>query len=100
MSGAYSTVAPPTFNYMMNDRAFPIVEPHSHNSYELLFVMQGRGAVCIEDRRYAIAPYDLIITRPAVHHYIELDASLPYERYNCLVSPDHPLARIAAQVSE
>ena len=101
MNGAILTAAvPPSFHHNLQERAVPIIEPHSHNCYELLFVMQGRGTVCIEDRRYAIAPYDLIITRPAMHHYIELDSSLPYERYNCLVSADHPLARIAEQASE
>ncbi len=100
MNGVYGAAPPPTFNHVTHTRAHPIIEPHSHNSYELLLVMQGRGTVCIEDRRYAIAPYDLIITRPAVHHYIELDSSLAYERYICLISSEHPLARIAERVSE
>ena len=96
----YSMADAPTFNYMYSERAAAMIEPHSHNSYELLFILQGRGFVCIEDRRYAIAPYDLIITRPALHHYLEFDTSLPYERYNSLIVPEHALARIAAHVSE
>lgn len=90
----------PTFNYMYSEHAAALIAPHSHNSYELLFITQGRGFACIEDRRYAIAPYDLIITRPAQHHYLEFDTSLPYERYNSLIVPEHALARIAASVSE
>ena len=96
----FSSMDAPSFNHLYLERASAKIEPHSHNSYELLFVMQGRGFACIEDRRYAIAPYDLIITRPAQHHYLEFDTSLPYERYNCLISADHSLARIAARVSE
>lgn len=93
-------VSAPTFNHLYLERATAMIEPHSHNSYELLFITQGRGFACIEDRRYAIAPYDLIITRPAQHHYLEFDSSLPYERYNCLISAEHALAAIAARVSE
>lgn len=100
MQEKHPSAPSPTFNYCRFERASRLVEPHSHNSYELLFIMQGRGTVCIEDRSYAIAPYDLIITRPALHHYIELDDTLSYERYNCLIDEEHPLARIAARVSE
>lgn len=100
MNGIYPQSLIPTFNYSLREKGLSLIEPHSHNSFELLFVLQGRGAVCIEDRRYAIAPYDLIIARPAMHHYIELDPSLTYERFNVLLSPEHPLARIAEQVSE
>ncbi len=100
MEQAYPLSQAPSFNYAYHERALAMIEPHSHNSYELLFVLQGRGFACIEDRRYAIAPYDLIITRPAQHHYLEFDTSLPYERYNCLIVPEHALARIAARVSE
>lgn len=90
----------PLFNYIYRERASAMIEPHSHNSFELLFVLQGRGFACVEDRRYAIAPYDLIITRPAMHHYLEFDTSLPYERYNVLIGSEHPLSRIAERVSE
>ncbi len=100
MSGIYPSVISPTFNYCLRELGLSIIEPHSHNSFEILFVLQGRGTVCIEERRYAIAPYDLIITRPAMHHYIELDPSLMYERCNILLSSEHPLARIAEQISE
>lgn len=96
----YPAANAPTFSHLFFEHASAMIEPHSHNSYELLFIMQGRGFVCIEDRRYAIAPYDLIITRPAQHHYLEFDESLPYERYNCLIVPEHALALIAARVSE
>ncbi len=100
MESLYPVADAPIFNHSFRERANAVIEPHSHNSYELLFILQGRGFVCIEDRRYAIAPYDLIITRPALHHYLEFDTSLSYERYNCLIVPEHPLARIAAHVSE
>ena len=99
MSGIFTFGPMPTFTHRYHETAPPGFAPHSHNTYELLFVLQGRGQVSMEDRRYAIVPYDLIIARPAIHHYMELDSGHSYERYNCLIAPEHPLARIAERIS-
>lgn len=99
MSGIFSFGPMPIFKYDSYEYAPPGFAPHSHNSYELIFVLQGHGQVSMENRRYTIAPYDLIITRPTIHHYIELDTSGSYERYNCLIAPEHPLSGIAGRIS-
>ncbi len=99
MNGIFSFGPMPIFAYDYRESAPPGFAPHSHNSFELIFVLQGRGQISMEDRRYAFMPYDLIITRPAIHHYIELDTGGSYERYNCLIAPEHPLARIAERIS-
>lgn len=99
MDGIFSFGPMPVFAYGHYEPTPRGIEPHSHNSYELIFVLQGRGEIAMEDRRYAFGPYDLIITRPAIHHYIELDTQVTYERYNCLIAPEHPLARIADRIS-
>ena len=40
----------PLFNYTYRERASAMIEPHSHNSFELLFVLQGRGGSKIRHR--------------------------------------------------
>jgi AraC-like DNA-binding protein len=99
MNGVFSFGPMPTFSYRHDAAAPSVIDPHSHNSYELLFVLQGTGQVSMEDRRYAFGPYDLIIARPAIHHYMELSTAEGYERYNSLIAPEHPLARIAQRIS-
>ena len=99
MNGIFSFGQMPLFAHGYYEKTPRGIEPHSHNSYELIFILQGRGEIAMEDRRYAFGPYDLIITRPAIHHYIELDTRVSYERYNCLIAPEHPLARIADRIS-
>ena len=58
--------------------------PHSHNLYELLYFVSGDATYVIEDRKYKLKRGDLVIIRPAKHHYMQIDASLPYERYDFL----------------
>ncbi len=99
MSGIFSFGPMPIFRFDSYEIAPPGFAPHSHNSYELIFILEGKGEISMEDRRYAFAPYDLIITRPTIHHYIELDTSGGYARYNCLIAPEHPLSGIVQRIS-
>lgn len=67
-------------------------EAHTHNSYELIFIYQGQGTYHVEDKYYTISPYDLIITRPGVHHFIDLKENTVYERINILVEYNSSLS--------
>ncbi|MBQ8268350.1 MAG: helix-turn-helix domain-containing protein [Clostridia bacterium] len=99
MNGVFSFGPMPLFLHGLFEVPQSGIAPHSHNSYELLFILQGHGLVSMEDRRYTFAPYDLIITRPAIHHYMEISGNESYERYICQIAPEHPLARIAQRIS-
>ena len=57
---------------------------HSHNQYEILYVLSGDATHVIEDKKYKIRPGDLIITRPSKYHFIQMDSSVDYERHNIL----------------
>lgn len=67
-------------------------EAHTHNSFELIFVYEATGTYHVEDKYYQINPYDLIITRPGVHHFIDLKENTNYERINILVEYNSSLA--------
>jgi len=57
---------------------------HSHNFYEVLYVLSGDATHIIEDKRYKLKSGDLIITRPQKYHLIQFDSSADYERHNIL----------------
>lgn len=57
---------------------------HSHNLYEILYVLNGDVTHVIEDRKYKLKSGDLIITRPSKYHFIQIDSTADYERHNIL----------------
>lgn len=61
---------------------------HTHNVYELLYIVNGDATHVIEDRKYKLKKGDLILIRPLHYHYIQIDSSANYERYNILFDPD------------
>ena len=61
---------------------------HTHNVYELLYIVDGDVTHVIEDRKYKLKKGDLIIIRPLHYHYIQIDSSQNYERYNILFDPE------------
>ena len=65
---------------------------HSHNLYEILYVLDGDASHVIEDKRYKLKSGDLIITRPQKYHFIQMDSSCDYNRHNILF--DHKLLGI------
>ena len=60
---------------------------HSHNMYELLYFVGGDATHVIEDRQYKLKRGDLVIIRPSKYHFIRIDSSCDYERYDVLFSP-------------
>jgi len=60
---------------------------HMHNTYELLYFLAGDATHVIEDRKYKLKKGDLIIIRPLQYHFIQIDSSVDYERYDILFDP-------------
>ena len=60
---------------------------HSHNMYELLYFVSGDATHVIEDRKYKLKKGDLVLIKPSKYHFIQIDSSCDYERYDILFSP-------------
>lgn len=71
-----STDEPPCDAYSM----------HTHNLYEVLYFINGDATHVIEDRKYKLKKGDLILIRPSKYHFIQIDSSARYERYDILFS--------------
>lgn len=61
---------------------------HTHNEYELIYIISGDVTHVIEDRKYKLKKDDLVIIRPNDYHYIQIDSSVDYERYDILFNPE------------
>lgn len=60
---------------------------HTHNLFEVLYFLSGDATCIIEDRRYKLRRGDLILIRPSKYHFIRIDSSVCYERYDVLFPP-------------
>ena len=60
---------------------------HTHNQYELLYILSGDITHVVEDRKYKLHKHDLVLVRPNQYHFIQIDSSVNYERYNLLFDP-------------
>ncbi len=81
------SVARSDFYFKHQCTAEPIcgaVSRHSHNLCELLYFVQGEASYVIEDKKYKLRPGDLVLIRPSKYHFIEIEAVVPYERYDIL----------------
>lgn len=55
---------------------------HIHNTYEILFFLQGNVQMIMGGNVYMMKKGDLFIIRPTVYHSVKvIDNSLPYERF-------------------
>lgn len=54
---------------------------HCHDTYEILYVIDGVGRFSVEGTTFDIKPGTLVIVRPFEYHSLEIDAAGPYERY-------------------
>ena len=54
---------------------------HCHDSYEMLFVMEGAGKYVVEGREFALTARSVMITKPLEYHYVVIDKDARYERY-------------------
>ena len=61
---------------------------HTHNEFELLYILSGDVTYVIEDRKYKLKKHDLVVIRPNDYHFIRIDSSVDYQRYDILFSPE------------
>lgn len=57
---------------------------HTHNLYELLYFVGGDATYAIEGKRYKLKKGDLMLIRPLKYHFIEINPTADYERYDIL----------------
>ena len=55
---------------------------HTHNTFEILYFLEGDATYIIEDRKYTLKKGDLILTRPLQCHSIQLESPAAYARYS------------------
>lgn len=60
---------------------------HCHDTFEILYVLDGVGRFIVEGTVYNITPGTLMVIRPFEYHSIELDPDHQYERYVLNFSP-------------
>lgn len=69
---------------------------HTHNTYELIYFLDGNATHVIEDRKYKLEKGDLILIRPFRYHFIQIDAPTTYERYDILFDAEkHAVESVA-----
>jgi AraC-like DNA-binding protein len=54
---------------------------HCHDTYEVLYVLDGEGKFLVEGTAYDIKPGTLMIIRPFEYHSMEINREHQYERY-------------------
>lgn len=57
---------------------------HTHNTYELIYFVDGDASHVIENKRYKLRRGDLMIVRPLKYHILKIDSPKDYERYDIL----------------
>lgn len=62
---------------------------HTHNEFELLYILNGDITHVIEDRKYKLKKHDLVIIKPNNYHFIQIDSPEDYERYDILFSSNN-----------
>lgn len=55
-------------------------QAHSHDFYEILYVIDGRGSFLCEGREYPLGKRSLFVIPPAKAHSVDIDADVSYER--------------------
>lgn len=73
------------YNHTIHHNAQLKFATHCHNSYEIIFFIKGNANYLIEDRKYILKKYDLIITKPTQYHNVEIVSNDDYERYDILI---------------
>ena len=69
-----------------------------HYEYEILLFEEGEVSYVIEDRRYLLQPYDLLIIPSARYHFAEILSSRRYSRYVIDFSADSVDAELVREV--
>ena len=54
---------------------------HCHTGFEFLLFLEGDAEYVIEDRKFSLMPYDLIIIKPSQYHYLSIRSKKTYSRF-------------------
>jgi len=54
---------------------------HTHDYAEVCLFLRGKGIFHVEGTEYNVDEGDILLMRRAEAHYIEIDSSMPYERF-------------------
>ena len=73
---------------------------HVHNQYEIIFFISGDATYIIEDKRYKLHPYDLVLIPPSRYHYIQIDSDADYNRFDILFPTNEIGEELIARVPE
>ena len=57
---------------------------HVHNQFEIILFMSGDATYIIEDKKYKLKPFDLVLIPPSRYHYIQIDSDADYDRFDIL----------------
>ena len=75
-------VADFSYSYTLDKRPPEALDNrHCHDTYEILYVLDGIGRYIVEGTAYDIKPGTLMVIRPFEYHSVQLDAEHQYERY-------------------
>ncbi len=61
---------------------------HFHDNYEILFLTNVKGDYVIENHKYSLMPYDILLIKPTKYHYMLIKDNTPYGRFVMNVTPD------------
>ena len=61
---------------------------HVHNEFEIILFLSGDATYIIEDKKYKLKPFDLILIPPSRYHYIQIDSDANYDRFDILFPTD------------
>ena len=73
---------------------------HTHNTYDLIYFLDGDATHVIEDRKYKLKKGDLILIRPLQYHFVQIDAPAKYERYDILFDVENNNIESAKLISD
>ncbi|NSW90906.1 MAG: helix-turn-helix transcriptional regulator [Firmicutes bacterium] len=62
------------------------METHFHNSYEIIYVVEGKAQFHINNKAYNITPGNIIFINNLESHHLKV-ISYPYKRYFILIDP-------------
>lgn len=63
------------------------LRPHFHNTYQIIYVRDGKIECCINDKYYTVGENSIVFINNMESHNIKV-IEYPYRRYSILIKPD------------
>ena len=58
------------------------ISNHVHSEFEIMLFVSGDADYVVENQRFSLSPYSLILTRPTEYHFLYFkNTSVKYERF-------------------